>query len=127
MHQLTFSIISRYGNVARIHLESAANEPVTVTLGKNMLVPVLRSEGQYDNQQADWQMSDGYGSDWATIRCGRQVALLAWSSGQIIQRSGSLPISLVDLSPVASCHLTKTHTHAFAGLAGTRRLERTSF
>ena len=112
MHQLTFSIISRYGNVARLHLECAASEAVVVTLGKNTSVPVLRAEGQYDDQQADWQMSDGYGSDWATIRCGQQVALLAWSSGQIIQRSGSLPISIVCASPVSSFYATKMHTHA---------------
>ena len=112
MHQLTFTRISRYGNVARLHLESAAGEAVVVTLGKHTAVPVLRAEGQYDDQQADWQMSDGYGSDWATIRCGQQVALLSWSSGQIIQRSGSLPISLVDMSSVGSFHAAKLHTHA---------------
>jgi hypothetical protein len=112
MHQLTFSIISRYGNVARLHLESAASLAVVVTLGKNTSVPVQRSEGQYSDQQADWQMSDGYGSDHATIRCGQQIALLAWSCGQIIQRSGSLPIAIVDTSPVGSHHAPKMHTHA---------------
>ncbi len=112
MHRLTYTIISRYGNVARIHLESAVNEAVSVSLGKNTLVPVLRAEARYDDQQADWQMSDGCGSDWATIRCGQQVALLSWSSGQIIQRSGSLPISIVCASPVGSFSAAKLHTHA---------------
>lgn len=113
MHQLTSSIISRYGNVARLHLESEAKESVSVVLGKNMIVPVLRAEGLYDRQQADWQMSNGNGSDWATIRCGQQVALLAWSGGQIIQRSGSLPLTIIHTSLVVFSHASKTHTHAY--------------
>jgi hypothetical protein len=112
-HQLTCTLLpcSR-GTVARIHLESAASEPVTIILGRNMVVPVLRAEGQYGRQQADWQMSDGYGSDWATIRCGQQVALISWSDGRFVQRSGPLPLTLVHTSLIGSCHAAKMHTHA---------------
>ena len=127
-HQLTCTFLPcTRGIVAHIHLESVANEPLTVILGKTMLVPVLRAEGQYGCQQADWQMSDGYGSDWVTIRCGQQVALVAWSNGRFVQRSGSLPISLVHTSLVGSCHVAKMHTHAFEGAGQHSPLERTPF
>lgn len=102
-HKLTYTIISRDGNVVRLHLECGAERAVSVTLGKNMSVPVVREEGRYDHQLADWQMSGGDGSDWATIRCGKQVALLACSEGRIIQRSGDLPMTISGASPVASC------------------------
>ncbi len=112
-YRLTYTLISRDGNVARIHLESQADQPMTVTLGKSMIVPVIREEGQYDHQQADWQMSSGSGSDWATIRCCHQVALIAWSDGQFIQRSGNLPVS-IHPSPVAPFPSSvKKRTHAF--------------
>lgn len=100
---LTYSIISRDGNVVRLHLECGADRSVSVTLGKNMVVPVVRVEGQYDHQLADWQMSGADGSDWATIRCGKQVALIACSEGRISQRSGDLPVTISGASPVASC------------------------
>jgi hypothetical protein len=103
-YTLTCSIISRDGNVVRLHLECGAERPVSVTLGKNMSTPVVRVEGQYDHQMADWQMSGGDGSDWATIRCGRQVALLACVGGRIFQRSGDLPVNIVSTSPVGSVH-----------------------
>ena len=112
-HELIYTFISRDGKVARIHLESAANEPITIVLGKNMLVPVLRAEGQYTHQQADWQMSDGYGSDWVTIRCGQQVALVSWSNGRFVRRSGCLPVTLLHTSLIDSCYAQKMHTHAF--------------
>jgi|SRR5579885_2077781 len=112
MHHLTITFLpTRRGVVARAHLESATSEAVAVTLGKNVLIPVLRAEGQYNRQQADWQMSDGFGSDWVTIRCGEQVALISWSDGRFVQRSGSLPVSLIHTSLV-DCHAEKMHTHA---------------
>jgi hypothetical protein len=104
-YQLTYTVISHDGNVARLHLACGADRPVAVTLGKAMQIPVLRREGRYDRQQADWQMGRGHGSDWVTIRCGQDVAFIAWSDGRLIQRSGNLPVSILNTFPVASVPL----------------------
>ncbi len=111
-HTVTLNLICPRGHVTRITLESSANAPITVTLGKNTIVPVIRCEGQFDRQRADWQMSDGYGSDYATIRCGSQVALISWVNGCFVQRSGSLPLTLVHTS-LSFSYAQKTHTHAY--------------
>lgn len=111
-HTVTLTLICPRGNATRITLESSATSPITVTLGKSTIVPVLRREGQFDRQRADWQMSDGFGSDYATIRCGSQVALISWVDGRFIQRSGSLPLTLVHTS-LSFSYAPKTHTHAY--------------
>jgi hypothetical protein len=95
-HTLTLDPICQRGHVTRMTLESSANGPVTVTLGKNTAVPVLRIEGQFSRQRADWQMSDGHGSDYDTIRCGSQVALISWTNGRFLKRSGDLPLTIQD-------------------------------
>jgi hypothetical protein len=109
-HILTLNPICKRGNVTRITLESSANGPVTVTLGKNNSIPVLRNEGQFGQQRADWQMSDNSGSDYATIRCGSQVALVSWVNGRFIQRSGNLPIQIVNASLVAPFRSPEAYT-----------------